>query len=316
MKKNLPQLDCLFLGCCLALAISGSANAVVYAVLLDDTVPLYKRVVTGISIESQTDFSEFTLEGDLAKADETMKQIVSLSPRVIIAIGPKSTNAAKKYADKIPVIYCLVPRLENYELSMPNVFGIRLEFSYEKQLQAVQTLFPKVKKVGVLYNPAQSKNTVEQARLAAQKIGIQLVGIEISLPSDTKKALDDHKNSIDALWMISDATALNLKAWDATQQFCITHKLPFFALDDGFVARGALISFTVDYIWVGRQVARLANQIVTENLSFKNSQIRDPEGLDLAVNITTATQLGIAPEFSVNLLKYAADHQHAIQALR
>ncbi len=301
---------------CTSLSIYSSAYASLYAVLLDDALPLYKRVITGITIESQVDFTEFSLEGDTAKANDIMKQIVALSPQIIIAIGPKSANTAKKYAAKIPVIYCLVPKLEDYELELPNVFGIRLEFSYEKQLQALQTLFPKVKKIGVLYNPTQSKSTVEQATIAAQKIGIHLVGIEISLPSEAKKALDELKNPIDALWMISDPTALHLKAWDASQQFCIAHKLPFFALDDGFVARGALISFAVDYVWVGRQAARLANRIVFENFSPKNPKIMEPEGLDMAINITTATQLGIAPELSVNLLNYAAYHQHAIQALR
>jgi len=287
-----------------------------YVVISDDSLPLYKRIISGISIETLADFVEFSLESDASKAPDVMKQILALNPKVIIAIGPKSANAAKKHSDKIPIIYCLVPKPENYDLVQNNVVGIGLEFSLDKQFKALHTILPYLKKIGVLFNPLQSKITLSHAKKAVQNSNMSLVPIEILKPSDAKKALDDLQDPLDALWMISDPTALNIKAWNASQQYCLNKKIPFFALDDGFVARGALLSFSIDYVWIGRQAAKLANRILRENYSIKELNIIEPEGLDLSVNMTTATQLGIASELSLNLLNYAAVHKHAIQAFQ
>jgi putative ABC transport system substrate-binding protein len=292
------------------------AGKQVYAVVIDDSLPLYKRVVSGVGIESRESFVEYSLEGDVGKGAQVFKQVQALSPKLVIAIGPKSANAAKKHLVKVPVIYCLVPRLENYDLEQPNVVGIRLEFPYEGQLAALKTVLPKVKKVGVLFNPLQSKLVMEHAKKAAGKQNVELVGAQILNPGDVNTALLELKGKVDALWMISDPTALNLTAWEATQAFALANRLPFFALDDGFVARGALMSFSLDYVWVGRQAAKLANRIVFDGLSLKDLSILEPEGLGLALNMTTATQIGVARELSLNLLNYAAQSQYGVSVFR
>lgn len=286
-----------------------------YIVVSDDILPLYKRIISGINIETEENFIEFSLEGNSNKAENLFKRINLLNPQIIIAIGPKSANAAKKINSvTTTVIYCLVPRPENYDLNKSNLIGIGLEFSFNKQLSAFKTILPHLKKIGIIYNPDYSKNTIKLAKKAMDNLGLTLVPIPLYKPGDAQNTLSKFKTQVDALWMISDETALNLNAWEATKEFCLQNKIPFLALDDGFVVRGALLSFSVDYVWIGRQAVRLANRISNQSLSVKDLNIIEPEGLNLSVNMSTAKTIGLSADLPLNLLNYAAKNQHTVQA--
>ena len=296
------------------LSTSSWAKEKTYVVIMDDNFPLYKRVMMGFGIESKVaGFYEYSLEGKVVNSQKIFVQAKSRSPSVIIAMGPKSAHAAKKQAGDIPVIYCMVPRIENYDLTAANLVGIRLGASYDDQLQTLKSIFKQAHRVGVLYNPTLSQAVVDRLKKKFSKLDLRWVGIEIHQPSDTSEKLETVKAKIDILWMMSDPTALNLSAWDASHQFAIQNKIPFFALDDGFVARGALIGYSVDYVGLGRQVAKLANQIAFDNLSIKEINVIEAEGLSLSVNMKTMSKIGLKPEFAVDLLNYAAVRQYSIQ---
>ena len=145
-------------------------------------------------------------------------------------------------------------------------------------------------------------------------LGLTLIPIQLYKPGEAQNTLVKFKTKVDALWMISDATALNLNAWEASKQFCLQNKIPFLAIDDGFVARGALLSFSVDYIWIGRQAARLANRITNEKITIEDLNIIEPEGLNLSINMGTAKTIGISSDVSLSILNYAANNQHTVQA--
>lgn len=277
----------------LILFVTSSTMAMPYAVMMDSDLPLYKRVATGIAIE-------------LGESD-------SENPSVMIAIGPKSTAAAIKNHKKTPVIYCMVPSLENYKFVQLNTVGIRLEYNYEKQLGMLQSVFPDIKRVGVLYHPQKSKAEVARAQAAAGRVGLMLIVAKLGNPESVPKALATLQGQVDALWMLSDPVALHISVVEQSIKFALEQKLPFLALDDGFVAQGALMSFATDYVWVGRQAGRLANRIVSEGIS---QHIVEPEGLNIALNMTTMAQFDTAADVSLNLLNYAAEHQFKVETFR
>lgn len=294
---------------------AAAAREPVFAVVTDDRLPVYKKVTTGIGVEAQANFFEFTLGGNAKKGDAVMRQVLAKKPAVILAVGPKAANAAKRATKDIPVVFCLVPRLQNYDLSRPNIAGVRLERSTEAQLETLRKIVPKLKRVAVLYNPAESERTIKAARKAARGFGIDIVGLRIKRPADAKKALSGAPD-VDALWMVSDRTVLNLTTFDAMLKFSMARKVPFFALNDKLVARGALVSFAIDYARVGQQVGRIANRIAFERVPIGRVGVVPPDGLNVAINLTTARRVGAACDLALDVFTYAADNNYAIQVFK
>ncbi len=297
-------------------AAAGVEREKTYAVVIDDDLPLYRTVVTGIGVEALAVVDEYSLGGDASAGPTVMKNIALDPPAAIVAVGPKAANAAKAGAGDVPVVYCMVPRLESYRLDGPTTAGVRLERSYRVQLAALKSLLPKAKRVAVLYNPARSAETLRLARQAAGESGLELVGVEIASPQDASQALAKVQGKVDALWMISDPTALNLTTFEAMIAFAEEQKLPFLALDARFVERGALLAFAVDYARIGRQVGRIANQLVFEGQRPGSIGLVAPEGLDIAFNLTTAARLGDKGELYESVLQYAATNQHGLRVFQ
>lgn len=288
----------------------------VYAVIIDDDLPLYRTVVTGIGVEALAAVDEYSLGGDASQATTVMKKVMADPPAAIVAVGPKAANAAKAGAGDVPVVYCMVPRLESYRLDGPTSAGVRLERGYRAQLGALKALLPKASRVAVLYDPARSTQTIRLARAAASDNGLELVAVELTKPADAAAALARVSGQADALWMISDPTVLNVTTVEAMVTFAEREKLPFLALDARFVERGALLAFAVDYARIGRQVGRIANRVVFEGQRPDDVGLVAPEGLDIAFNLATAEKLGLKGELSESVLSFAADHQHGVRVFR
>jgi putative ABC transport system substrate-binding protein len=310
----------LFLGVFMALvavpANTAQAADPVFAVVTDADLPVYRKVVTGIGIESKADFFEFTLRGNAKNGPKVMKKVLDKKPTVIIAIGPKAANAARKATRDVPVIYCLVPRLDNYNLSGPNMVGVRLERTATDQLTTLKKLLPKMRRVGVVFDPKNSSRVIAEAKKAARNVGVDLVEVQIKSPRETKSALAKVKGKMDALWMISDPTVLNLATLEAMLTFSLEERVPFFALNRKFVERGALVSFAIDYAQTGRQVASLANRIAYEAASPKRLGVQPPEGLDVAINLTTARRIGAACDLALDVFTFAAENDYAIRVYK
>lgn len=304
-----------FLALALAVVVAPVARAGgSYAIIADDDLPIYRTVVTGIAVEATAPVDEYSLGGDVSLGPEVVKRALEKEPAVVIAVGPKAANAAKKAVGKTPLVYCMVPRPENYRLSGGRVVGVRLERSYAAQLEALKAILPDVNRVAVVYDPSRSSRTLAEARRAADKLGLSLVPVEIRTPAEAATALAKGAGDAQAMWMISDPTVLNLQTFEAMLAFASEQKLPFFALNAGFVERGALFSFSVDYARLGRQVGKLANRMA-EGGPEKGGML-PPEETELAVNLSTAEAMGSAAELYARVLAYAADHKHAVRVYR
>lgn len=288
----------------------------VYAVIIDDDLPLYRTVVTGIGVEALAVVDEYSLGGDASAGATVMKKVMADPPAAIVAVGPKAANAAKAAAGDVPVVYCMVPRIESYRLDGPTTAGVRLERSYRAQLTALKALLPGASRVAVLYDPSRSAPSIRLARAAADENGLELVAVEIAKPDDAAGALAGVAGKADALWMISDPTVLNLTTFEAMLSFAEQEKLPFLALDARFVERGALLAFAVDYARIGRQVGRIANQVVFEGKRPGDVGLVAPEGLDIAFNLATAENVGKKAELYESVLGYAAANQHGLRVFK
>lgn len=293
-----------------------AAQERLYAVITDDDLPIYRTVVTGVGVESLAAVDEHSLGGDPELGPAVMKKVLSKNPAAIVAVGPKAANAVIAAGSDVPVVYCMVPRLQSYRLDTEHSVGVRLERSYRVQLGALRELLPDARRVAVLYDPAKSGPSIKAARRAAADAGVELVAVAIDKPAASDAALATLVGKADALWMVADPTVLNLQTFDAMLRFAEAQKLPFFALNTRFVERGALLAFSLDYTRLGRQVGRIANQLAFEGRVAADIGQVAPEGLDIALNLTTAAQVGDPAQLYAGVLEYAAAHEHGVRVFK
>lgn len=284
------------------------------AVIRDDDAPLYSKAVLGIGVELEEEFIEYSLLGRASRGPDVVKGALARGAQLIIAIGPKSANAAKAESVQVPVIYCLVPRVEDYDLDRPNVVGIRLEVPVSRQLSLLKSLFEEVKRVVVVGDRENSRSLFERVTTEGKKQNIEVVVAQARLSTAVAGALRDVQSKVDAILLLPDAVALNMTSFDAMVEYARDQKIPFMALDDGFVARGALLSYVIDYGLTGRQAASMANRILNDGMSLKDVRLVDYEGLNIAVNMGAADSLFHDGSFSHKLLRLAAEQRYGIEA--
>jgi len=304
----------LFLSVSLTLLLLPEARAARIGVIRDDDATLYSKVVLGIGVELEEEFMEYSLQGHASRGPDAVKGAIAAGAQVIIAIGPKSANAAKSASVHVPIIYCLVPRVEDYDLDRPNVVGIRLEVPVGRQLTLLKTLFAATKRIGVVADKAVSQPLLDRLQKEAKSQNLEIVVANAKLSTAVGGALLDVQTSLDALLLLPDPVALNVTSFDAMVSFARDKKIPFFALDDGFVARGALLSFVIDYGLTGRQAALMATKILNDGMSLKDMRIVEHEALNLAVNMRTASTIFKDSSFSNKLLLVAAERRYGIEA--
>lgn len=292
------------------------AHAARIGVIRDDDATLYSKVVLGIGVELEEEFMEYSLQGHASRGPDTVKAAIAAGAQVIIAIGPKSANAAKNESVHVPIIYCLVPRVEDYDLDRPNVVGIRLEVPFARQLSLLKNLFAGTKRVGVVADKAASKSLLDRLHKEAKAQSLEIVVANAKLATAVGGALLDIQTSLDALLLLPDPVALNVTSFDAMVSYARDKKIPFFALDDGFVARGALLSFVIDYGLTGRQAALMATKILNDGMSLKDMRIVEHDGLNLAVNTRTASTIFKDSSFSHKLLLVASERRYGIEAFQ
>jgi len=296
-----------------SVAATEPAPAVI-AVIADDDLPIHRRVVTGLVVESRAEVIEMNLGGDASLGEKVMKRALAESPVVIVAVGPKSLVAAMAATKEVPIVYCLVPRLEAYDLKASNVAGVRLETAATAPLEVLKKTLPSVRKVAVVYNPDESSDAVDDLKRGARGVGMQIVPVEVRVPEHVREALA--KSSADAVLMIPDPTALHLTSFSAMLDHASAQKIPLFALNARFVERGALLAFSTDYAGLGRQVGRIVNGLVEGDVAVDGIRDVDPEGLELAYNMSTAKALGAPASFSAALLEVGAERGAPIRVYR
>ncbi|MFH1808266.1 MAG: ABC transporter substrate-binding protein [Pseudomonadota bacterium] len=306
------------LGVALTTLLATAAQASSVAIVADDKLAVYRRVMTGFSIEVRMPITEFSLGGKRENGKDVFKQVVAQSPALVLAIGPIAANLARELLpETIPVVFTMVPNLEQYpNLKGPNIAGIALEQSMRDQLDTLKTVAPKTQAVGLVYNPRHTGKKISEAKHEAQALGLKLVTAEASAPDDVNRAVSSMDGRIDALWMIPDPTVLNLTAFQGLVDFSVKKRIPLFSINYKFVEKGALVSMGIDYARIGQQAGRLANRILKENVKPSAVGVQSPEGLDIAINLTTARAIGVECDLALEIFTYAAERQYAIRVYK
>lgn len=232
---------------------------------------------------------------DLLGSAEIGRKLVSKlkahPPDLIFALGRKAATLSVTSFSRVPVIFAMVLNWRRHHLKRRNSTGISLEIPGEIQFTQFKMVAPRIKRVGVFYNPEQTRELVNRARPLAQRLGITLIPVPVHRSSDLKSALNRTSSRLDALWMIPDATVFTLDNYRALVAASWRNGWPFMAYSSAFVQAGALLSVSPNYRTIGSQAGVIARRILEDRISVSTIVVASPIGTEVIFNADVAKRI-------------------------
>jgi putative ABC transport system substrate-binding protein len=315
MMRTLLVLSCVVLPFSARAQVPAPAAGSVAIVKSKENVN-YNRFVAGFAVESKLPYTEHSLDSNEDEARKVYNKLKQDKPALIVAIGTLAAKMAKEIITGIPVVFAMVPNHEQHGLAADNLTGIALNIPLRQQLATLKILAPNTKNVGVMYNPRFSKAIVEAALRVAKEQGLNIVSAKIDSPDEVPDATRAFLGTIDALWMVPDQAVMNSETFKHLLKFTFKNKVPFFSIAHKLVETGALVSLSPNFAAIGAQAGRLALKVLKENVSPKLIPVADPEGLDIAVNLTTAKRIGVECDIALEIFTFAATRGYPIKVFK
>ncbi|HVM60708.1 MAG TPA: ABC transporter substrate binding protein [Verrucomicrobiae bacterium] len=217
-------------------------------------------------------------------------------PVVIVAVGTEATRWAVTNST-VPVVFCMVANVQQSILAnLPaadesRVSGVSLDIPAETQLRRMMTVLPRVKRVGVIYDPKKSAATVAEMRKAAGQLGLEVVSQEVEGETALPDATARVASRIDLLWSPVDSTVFNSRSAQFVLMQMLERRVPVMGFSENMVKAGALLGPRVDYEEVGRQTAALLRASV-DHREPDGGRIQGPREFRLVVNGRVLRLLG------------------------
>jgi len=202
-------------------------------------------------------------------------------------------NAVKETDIPVLAIACIRPVETGLVKSLAhpggNVTGIQIADSLSKGFEWLVAITPNAKKIYLPYNFDRmvSTSSLDQVKKTASQLGVELVLQKINSVEEAVAAIEVLPEDIDAIyWLPSMAIGSNgIKLSNAA----IKRGLPMGSgviLDDS-----VLMTFTIDLFEMGKQAARLANQI-HQGVNPGDLPVETSE-VYLTINLKTAEKIGL-----------------------
>ena len=246
--------------------------------------------------------------GDADRATPFAKQLLALKPDVILANTTPVTAALQRETSTIPIVFTAVsdPIGSGFvkTLARPggNITGfINLEASLiEKWLELLKEIAPRVKRVGVMYNPKTAPYAdyyLKRFNAVALHFGVTVIPATVSSAADIEKVITTLASPADGgLIMLPDSfitvqrkTVIALAA---------RHKVPAIYYVTAMAEEGGLIAYGIDYAGMFHNAALYVDRIL-RGAKPADLPVQQPTLYELAVNLKTAKELGLKVPHSI-----------------
>jgi len=195
-------------------------------------------------------------------ADQIAADIRAYRPDLILAIGNRGLEAAMTVPE-VPVVYLLVSQPARLVGNRANITGIELRLSAALQLAAMREHLPKLKRLGVIYDPLRTGDLIAEATIAAPQHGITLLARPLGNRSDIPQLLKSMQTAkLDGYWLIPDLTVMDPTTLPNFLLFSLANKIPLITFSDKYLQDGAAVSITFDMLEMGSQAGKIASAIL------------------------------------------------------
>jgi putative tryptophan/tyrosine transport system substrate-binding protein len=236
---------------------------------------------------------------------EVAAQLVALNVDVIVTANTGATRAAKQQTSTIPIVMVSVGDAVSAgfvtSLSRPggNVTGqsfLGAELNL-KGFDLLTTALPRVKRIGVLYDPELIQGDPPEfrnIREAAAAKGVTIVPVRVRRSDDLKSALANVAPPPEAL----HALAVSIVEQPRIAQYAVEHQVPTICSFRDAVDSGALMFYGPNFLELWRGAAVYVDKIL-KGANPADLPVQQPTAFELVINMKTAKTLGVTLPASV-----------------
>ena len=262
-------------------------------VFLSNKYSLYLKVLEGFKAQFKGQIKEYQMEGDIKKGEFFIKEIGSKSPRLVFVIGPRAAQIAKQeLKEDTTILVGMVINPFHYGLEGKNICGIYWRTAPQEQFKVLKEIAPSVKKIGVIYSSSY-KEVIEEAKQAGYTVGLEIIEKEAERKADVAKAIKKLEGKIDAYWLLPDPVVANRIVFRKILLSTFTQGIPLVCPAQAFIKEGGMFSLDVNYEEMGKELGKIANQILSGKTSAQQLKFQYPKKPKLIINSKIIEKLGL-----------------------
>jgi putative ABC transport system substrate-binding protein len=252
-------------------------------------------------------------QGNFGTAQQIVRQFVGDKPDVIVTITTPTSQAAVAATRDIPIVFSTVTDPLKAKLVTQvkhpggNATGISDLVPIEAQLDVVKEIVPKLKTLGLVYDPSlpNAVSTVESIKAVAPKMGFTTVEAPAMGLNNVPSAGQSLVGKVDAIFVPNDTTVY--AAFESLVKICQDAKVALFTAERRSVQRGAIATVGFNFKQIGVRTADMVDKVLKGtkpgdiDVEFMDQV---PGALALYINKASAEKMGVT--VSPDLLKKAA----------
>ncbi len=253
-------------------------------------------------VEGQTIAIEYrSSEGNTDRLAGLAAELVRLKVDIIVAAGGAPGAAAKNATSAIPIIFVgsTDPVAAGLVASLARPGGNITGFSvgapglYGKRLELLKETIPRLSRVGVLLNPANSASDVvlKELRGVGQELGVQVQSLEVRSPIDIESAFAAAiKAQAGALVVVNQGPITSIPK--RIVELAAKRRLPAIYSDTTWIDAGGLMSYGPSSTDLYRRSAVYVDKVL-KGRPPADLPVQQPMKYELMINLKTAKVLGL-----------------------
>ena len=248
---------------------------------------------------------------DEALAAQNLRRLDSMGLDVIYSLSSAGTKIAKRLGLQTPVIATVINHPASLGVgqeivSTTKLTGTSYYIDAQRQLQLYRQLFPRINKVGMIYdsnNPAGFLAEEPFMRQACEGLGLQFRSVGIEEKSELARATNELINSGIEL-IVVPTNRLVYGNLQIVRDITRDQRIPVVSMNKQGVENGALAALFADTYNLGRQTAAMVRRIIFDDAGVSDIAFQYIPEPDVIVNLSSASRLDY--EFPADVLSSAA----------
>ncbi len=176
-----------------------------------------------------------------------------LCPKLWAAIGARAVTRIRRLDAHTPLVAALVTDTRVIAAASPAT-GVTLLPPLEFQWRWFRRLLPRVKTLGVLYNPKR-RSILEKLIGLGRRDDVTIEAIAVESPEALAATLHELPDRIEALWLLGNGRLFSATTARSILMAAFRQRIPLVGLSRQWVEAGALYAFDWSYQDLGRQAA-------------------------------------------------------------
>lgn len=255
----------------------------------------FKKALADAGVKAT--FDEKNAQGDQTTATSIANTFNTGGYDLVLAIATPTAQATAQVITSIPVLFTAVTDpvaaqlVTSNEAPGGNVTGTTDLNPVADQIKLIKQIKPEAKKVGIIYSSGEvnSEVQVKIAREAAATEGLELVEKTVTNANEVAQAAN--ALDVDAIYVPTDNNVVSALA--AVIQVAEQKKIPVVAGEGDSVAKGAVITYGLDYEKLGYQTGEMAVRILTQGADVATMPVESQKDLGLVYNSKAAERMGV-----------------------